>query len=77
MILGSAELRRLIDETLPADAAPGEKIVVGMVNQQGAQIVASFKKTGSHQESWEVQAAARHDWNGDNSVGAKVLLRWK
>jgi len=78
-IFSPDQLARLVRETLPADAAPGEKVVVGTVDQHGAQIVASFKNKGGLVGGlkWEVQAAARHEWaSGENSVGTKLLLRW-
>lgn len=71
-IFSPEALAKVVSETLPADAKPGDKVVVGTVDQNGAQVVASFKL----KDKWELQAAARHEWNGDNSVGAKVLLRW-
>lgn len=71
-IFSPEALKKVIDNTLPADGKTGEKVVVGTVDQNGAQVVASFK----FKEKWELQAAARHEWAGDNSVGAKVLLRW-
>jgi hypothetical protein len=67
-----AVLEKLVAESLPADAKPGEKVVIGTIDQDGAQVVASFKL----KERWELQAAARHDWTGDTAVTAKVLLRW-
>lgn len=72
-ILSPEALQRVIVETLPPDGRPNEKIVVGTVDQHGAQVVASFKM----KERWELQAAARHDWSGENTLGAKVLLRWE
>lgn len=65
-------LEKAVADALPADARPGEHVIVGSVDQHGAQIVASFKL----KERWELQGVAHHDWNGDNQVGAKVLLRW-
>jgi hypothetical protein len=76
-IFSPEALAKVVSETLPTDAQPGEKVVVGTLDQHGAQVVASFKnKANSGGVNWELQAAARHDWSGDNSVGAKVLLRW-
>jgi hypothetical protein len=76
-IFSPEQLNKIVAETLPTDAKPNEKIVVGTVDQHGVQVVASFKNTvHSDGLNWELQAAARHDWTGDNSVGAKVLLRW-
>jgi len=71
-IFAPEHLDKLVAETLPKDAAPGSKVVVGTVDQQGAQVVAAFK----FNDKWELQTAARHEWSGDNSVGAKVLLKW-
>lgn len=71
-VFSNEQLDRIIKDTLPADGKAGEKVVVGAVDQNGVQVVASFKNING----WELQAAAKHDWNGDNVVGAKVLLRW-
>lgn len=71
-IFSQEALAKAVESVMPADAKAGEKVVVGTVDQDGAQVVASFKL----KEKWELQAVARHDWGGDNKVGAKVLLRW-
>jgi hypothetical protein len=76
-IFSPEALSKVVRETLPVDGKPGEKVVVGTVDQDGAQVVASFKNMPTHDGfAWELQAAARHDWTGANSVGAAVLLRW-
>lgn len=67
------QLQRIVDETLPADAKLGEKVVVGTIDQNGVQVMASFKL----KQHWELQAVARHEWSGNDVVGAKVLLRWE
>ena len=66
------QLQKLITDTMPADAKPGEKIVVATVDSSGTKVVASFKLN----QHWDLQAAAEHDWAGDDKAGAKVLLRW-
>ena len=71
-IFSQEALSKIVQSTLPADPREGEKVIVGTLDQDGAQVVASFK----FKKQWEFQAAARHDWTGDSSVGAKVLLRW-
>jgi len=71
-IFSPEHLDKLVADTLPKDAAPGTKVVVGTIDKDGAQVVASFKL----QDKWTLQAAGRHEWNGDNTVGAKVLLQW-
>jgi len=72
-IFSQEALSKVVASTLPADPRDGERVVVGTVDDKGAQIVASFKYK---EIRWEVSAAARHEWTGDTSVGAKVLLRW-
>lgn len=73
------QITKIIGESIPLDA-PETHIIVGTVDLEGAQIVASFKRqmnpTISHGIGWELQAVARHDWTGDNQVGGKVILRW-
>ncbi len=77
-IFSAEQLQRLVTETLPADAQPGEKVVVGTLDKHGAQVVASFKNRAAQVGGlhWELQAAARHDWDGANSIGTRLLLRW-
>lgn len=72
-IVSPAALDKLITDTMPTDVKPGERVFVGTLDPTGAQIVAGMKFDNGH---WTVEAAARHDWDGTNSIGAKVLLRW-
>lgn len=74
-IFSAAQLTKLVNDTMPKDAQPGDHITVLTVDQAGAQIAASFKLKAD-KVTWDLQAAARHDWTGENSVGAKILLRW-
>lgn len=75
-IFSNAQLAKLVADTVVPQTDPAHThVVVGTVDQQGAQVVASFKKSGSG-AGWELQAAARHDWSGDNSVGGRVILKW-
>jgi hypothetical protein len=71
-IFSASQLAQIVAAALPVDARPGEKIVIGTVDAQGVQVVASFKLT----DHWELQAAARHTWTGETAAAAKVLLRW-
>ena len=71
-IFSQAQLKKLVAETMPADAKPGEKIVVGTVDSSGAQVVVDLKLT----TRWTVQGVYRHDWSGDNTAAATVIGRW-
>ena len=69
----SAAIKKSVESLLPADVKPGEKVIVGSVDTQGAQIVAAMK---FHGDRWEVQAVARHNWTGENAAEGRVILRW-
>lgn len=71
-IFSPERLQQVIDETIPADAKPGEHFVIGTLDQSGAQVVAVFQVN----QAVRLEAAARHNWNGENQVGAKVIARW-
>lgn len=69
------QLQKLVTETMPADAKPGEKIMVATVDATGAKVVASFnKQTGP--ASWQLQWATTYAWKGDVTTGAKIIVRW-
>ena len=78
LALSSVALAALVAEALPADARPGETVIIGTVDSNGAQVVASltFRAGWWRAGRWELQAAAQHRWSGDDSVGTKILLRW-
>lgn len=75
-IFSPDQLAKIVKETLPDQSNQGDhNAVVASFDQTGAKVVASFtRQHGS--ATWKFQAAAEHDWNGDNSVGANVLLSW-
>jgi hypothetical protein len=73
VIFSPEQLTKIVNETLPKDQTASH-VVVGSIDQNGVQVVASFKKDAT--SKWELQAAARHDWSGSNEVGAKVILQW-
>lgn len=74
-IFSPEALDKIVNETIPStpNATDFHSYVVGGIDQDGAQVVALLKFSD---DKWEVSAAARHNWTGDNSVGAKVLLRF-
>lgn len=75
-IFSPEALAKIINETIPlnTDKTHTNAIVAG-IDQHGAQVVARFEKQGS---AWVLDgdAVVRHDWSGDNSVGARVILKW-
>lgn len=69
------QIQKLVTETMPADAKPGEKIIVGTVDANGAKAIVSFNKQAGA-AAWEFQWATTYQWKGDVHTGAKVILRW-
>lgn len=71
-IFSEAALKKVVQESLTIP--PGRtNAVVGLVDVNGVKIVAGVKLQGG---KVEITGAYEHDWNGDDSVGAKVLLSW-
>jgi len=68
-----AQLQQIVTETLPTLEDGHTSAIIGTVDSEGAQVVARFKLTNNH---WTVTAAARHQWTGEDRVGATVLLSW-
>jgi len=77
VLLDQATLDRIVSQTIPqATDATHQNAIVGTVDTTGIQVVAHFEL---HQGSgWELddEAVAAHNWNGDNEVGDKVILKW-
>ncbi len=76
-IFSPEALAKIVNDTIPA-SVPGEQhnfVLVGGVNQEGAQVVARFEK---QQHGWVFDADAvwKYDWTGNSTVGAQVLLKW-
>ncbi len=76
-IFSPEALAKIVNDTIPAEQ-PGDThnfVLVGGVDQTGAQIVARFEKARG---KWTLDADAvwHHNWTGDNTVGAQVLMKW-
>ncbi len=69
-------LAKIVADTLPPSTDQTHtNAVIGIIDQRGVQVVASFSRPKGS-AVWTLQAAAKHDWTGDNEVGAKVILKW-
>lgn len=73
-IISSDQLNAIAAQTLPTVPDGHSNAIVGTVDQNGAQVVAVFKLGAS--KNWDVTAVGRHDWSGDNEVGASVIYSW-
>lgn len=74
-IFSQEQLRKIVDDQLKASDLPKDHkvAVVGTVDRDGAQAIAVFTKS-TVDGDWQFSAGARHEWTGDNSVGAKVVF---
>jgi len=75
-ILSQAYLKQVAVETLAqADLPTGHtNAIVGTVDSTGAQVLASFKLGADNH--WTATGVAKHEWSGDNQVGASVVYSW-
>jgi hypothetical protein len=75
-IFSAPQLAAAVAAAIPPDA-DYTHAVIGSVDQNGAQILLSVKRrSGIAGVQWDVQAAARHTWSGENFVGGKVIMSW-
>lgn len=68
------ELNDAVNSSLEGVPDGHRHAVVAGVDRDGVKIVASLKL--DDKDRWVLQGAAEHDWNGDNKVGAKLILSW-
>ena len=53
-------------------------VVVGTVDQDGIKIMAAVKLTSFNNKiDTKIKAIWEHDWNGNDSVGAKIIFAGK
>jgi hypothetical protein len=71
-IFSQTQLQQAV-AAIPPDLPEGHSsAIVGTVDQTGAQVIVGFKKDALG-GTWQAQGAFRHDWSGDNSVGARFI----
>lgn len=76
-IFSPEALAKIVNDTLPsATDKDHTNAIVGGIDQNGAQVVAHFEYDAKRGWVLNADAVARHDWSGDNSVGARVILKW-
>jgi hypothetical protein len=75
-IFSSEHIDKVISEVIPSNLpADVTHVVVGTVNLEGVQVVASFKRPLG-KGTWELRAVAEHQWSGSNDAEAQVILKW-
>lgn len=77
-IFAPDQLNQIIKDTIPlADPADEHKFaLVGGIDKDGSQVVARFHKHSGQGWTLDANGVWRHEWAGDNKVGAQVLLTW-
>lgn len=57
------------------DIPPDTKIaLVGAIDQNGAKIIASFQIKKTEKVNAKIAAVWSHDWDGDDTLGAKLIF---
>lgn len=72
-VLTPSQVQSLIN-TMPPLPSNHTNAIVGTLDQNGAQVLASFKMGPG--DKWIATGAARHEWSGQNEVGASVIYSW-
>lgn len=77
-IFGPEQLKEIVTKTIPAQDPDDQHnfVVVGGVDQSGSQVVARFERNKKGRWTLDADAVWRHEWSGENKVGAEVLLKW-
>jgi hypothetical protein len=68
-MFSQAELAKVVAKTVPPNRTHA---VVGTVDEDGMAVVVKM----TLRERWEVSAAYRRDWAGDQQTGVKVIYSW-
>lgn len=75
-IFSHSQLKKTLENALPTDLKPGENVIVAAVDDDGVEVVASYRLTRDSVHV-ELQAAVRHEFvGGDTSAAGRVLVRW-
>lgn len=73
LIFDPAALRKIVDETIPAQLPAGHtSALVGTVDTNGVQVVLSVKKDAGS-GILELDGVWKRTWTGQQSVGARLL----
>jgi len=75
LIFTPAHADAAIAAALPLLKPGVTKVVIGTVDANGAQVAASFEWQ-THRVDWELQAVARHDFDGANDGRITVIAQW-
>lgn len=67
-------LGRVVQEQLATLPAGHRNAIIGSVDASGVQIVAGVALDA--QAHWMVQGVFHHDWSGDTTGAAKVIVSW-
>lgn len=70
--LFTPEALQQIIANLPAPDSAKPHTMIGSVDSNGAQVAVMM----TFADKWTVEGIVKHDWSGDNSVGAKFIGKW-
>lgn len=78
ILFSQAQLDAHIAKVLPMIPAGDNNAIIGTTDDTGAQVVLTVKfKSEDDRRHFSVNAVGRHEWTGDNSVGASLIYSWR
>ena len=68
------QLATAVAAALPLVPDGHTNAVIGIVDAKGVQVIVTMK-LGDH-DRWQATGYGRHEWTGDNQVGASLVYSW-
>lgn len=74
-----ANLNKYVKEELEKEAIPADTkyVIIGTVNNEGIKVMAAVNIKKTDKFNTKVAAVWEHDWDGDNTAGAKIIFTGK
>lgn len=69
------QLNKIVAETIPQIPAGKTGAAVATLDATGATVAVELEKHAGPGD-FTITAAYTHDWNGDNTLGGKVMYSW-
>lgn len=71
-----ANLNKYVKDELDSEAIPADAkiVLVGTVDNNGTKILAAVNISHTDKINTKIAAVWEHDWDGDDTVGAKIIF---
>jgi hypothetical protein len=71
-----ANLNKYVKEELASESIPldSKYVLIGTVDNNGAKVIAAVNIRNTDKINTKIAAIWEHDWDGDDTVGMKVIF---